>query len=282
MSYHSGIIISDSHGRRPTFHKSADERGRFIAAEMEIAESDEEKAYLIDDALSKWDAIAVTDGSLPGTGYEINTAPAQGDMFDKEIAEICGALKKARAKVTRNCGLHVHIDGRDLTFLGLKRILMTYIAVENDLFSMIARSRGRNHFCQKSSQVLSAIAKVTEKATSKEFQEAIELKLYGTRGENSDYYKRDKWNSNRYMALNIHSWFFRKTLEFRHHQGTANALKVIAWARICETLMEFGNQNKEEEIVRWFKDNPQPLASILSPTLKQYFLDRKEYFSQRT
>lgn len=280
MPSYSGIKLE--YNRAPVFHDSQSGRGRFIAAEMEIMGSDYAKANVINDTIARWQAAVVGDGSLPATGYEINTAPAKAEKFDEEIIDICRSLRNSSGRVNKSCGLHVHVDVRGVDILSLKRIIMTYMAVEEDVFSMLAPSRSNNGFCRKMKpNGWAERFHLNEETTAQQFQNYLETALYGRADPSNDYYKRAKGNSYRYNGLNIHSYFFRGTLEFRHHHGTANAVKIIAWARICESIIEFGLKNSEVNIKRFFNGNREPLASILSPTLKQYFLDRKASFADK-
>jgi hypothetical protein len=278
--------------KNPTFHKSRRRGYRFLAAEIEIAKSDPDKAHLINQALYNWDAIAVRDGSLPIKGYEINTAPAKAEKFENQIGEICAALSEANAEVTRSCGLHIHVDARDLKILDIKRVMQTYLPCEKDLFSMLAHSRKTNSYCEPMTSVhvnerfalnVHRVLRLKEKARPwrKELVDIMYPYPRDYLGNIITRYGRpyrDKYNSNRYYALNVHSWFYRKTLEFRHHQGTANAFKIVAWAKICESIVNFGVNHTEEEIENHFNNNLEPLASILPSNLKEYFLERRKYF----
>lgn len=278
-AYHSDIELDDYHEdkAKPKFH-GRNLKGRYIAAEIEVAKSDAENCEGINETLKRWGARVVSDGSLPHTGYEINTAPARGTKFKREIVEICAALKNAKASVDRSCGLHIHVDARDITYLQLKRVIRVFIECENDVFSMIAPFRSRSGFCDKVGKNVWLKELANNKLTLREFRNELVEEFYGG---DLDYAKEDKGHDNRYWAMNIHSWFYRGTLEFRCHQGSVNAKKIVNWGRICEAIINFGAEHTEEELNIHFKDNKEPLASILSPTLKQHFLDRREEFNTR-
>jgi hypothetical protein len=49
--------------------------------------------------------------------------------------------------------------------------------------------------------------------------------------------KKEKGGSQRYYGLNVHSFFVRKTLEFRHHEGTASAEDITGWAMVVQELV---------------------------------------------
>lgn len=275
----SGVNIVREHAK-PKFHGRGEE-GRYIAAEIEINSSDPTKAVSINRTLNKWKAAVVHDGSLDGDGYEINTAPAKGAAFDREIRDICRKLRRAKAKVARNCGLHIHVDARDIRYISMRRVLQTYLQVEKDLFSMLAPSRRNNHFCSHVSSVAWVRQLANGEMTAPKFRTELVRLFYGGRDEMEEGKKHKYGGYDRYWALNLQSWFYRGTLEFRAHHGTANPTKIINWGRICESIIDFGLEHTEKEIKKHFTNNPEPLASILNPTLKQYFLERREHFNNR-
>jgi len=275
---YSGIKVSWHENNKVSF-RGKGKRGRYIAAEIEVDRSDVHKAKEINRVLNKWGAVAVEDGSLDYQGYEINTAPAKDSTFVREIREICKALNDAQANVNSSCGLHIHVDARDVGFAELRRILRTYVNVEKDLFSMVAPSRRRSHYCNK---VPSWVQTIVEKDMDvQQFRKDLIQRFYGTSDPNDYRYNtEEKDGGDRYWALNIQSWFYRKTFEFRLHQGSVNPTKIIAWGKICESIINFGVNNSDEDIKRHFTNNDEPLGSILSPSLKAYFLERRKHFAK--
>jgi hypothetical protein len=133
------------HKARPTEFLRNTSR-RFISAEIEVA--DTSFGYNISKTVSDWSGSIVSDGSLPDGGFEINTAPAQGDKFIKQIEDICSALREDGAEVSSACGLHIHIDAKDYTYYDLRRLILLYERLELALFEMMPYSRRESHYCQ--------------------------------------------------------------------------------------------------------------------------------------
>src|SRR6266702_5519087 len=106
--------------------KKKNKSDRFIAAEIEVSRiSHKDYAHglklpnvfiastkNLENVVRKWHGSIVRDGSLPNSGFEINTSPAAGDVYIKQITEICKALTRVDAKINNDCGLHIHIDAR--------------------------------------------------------------------------------------------------------------------------------------------------------------------------
>ena len=285
---HSGIEVCGSN-KDPHFHLPktkngnldpiADKKRRFLAVEIEVASSETNQAYHVNKALDSWQAIAVPDGSLPESGYEINTAPAKGEAFERQIREICGALKKARAEVDTHCGLHVHIDCRDLRYYDLRKVIYTYSKVEESLFSMIAPSRTSNHYCRKlRSKIIDPLSRHYQHDSNKGWRNDLLSVYYDRQNIERGGFRQGKYNDARYYALNLHSWFYRGTIEFRHHHGTVNADKIINWAKICESVINYAMNHSEKDLLNDPEFNGLPMHTILSRDLYNYYVERKEHF----
>lgn len=288
----SGLELIDGHDHTPTFHEPLTKMGsldvvsarknRFMAVEIEVAESDPHKSSKIQKVLGDWDAIVVADGSLGSSGYEINTAPAKGNSFTKQINEICDVLDSANATVDRKCGLHVHIDCRDMRYYDLRKLLYVYCKVEQDLFSMISPRRTNNSYCEKlNGKFYKPLSREMEHNSPKEWKRSLLQTYYGANIKRGEF-RKQKYNQNRYYALNVHSWFYRGTIEFRHHHGTVEATAILNWANICHTIVQYAMNNSETDIEKNV-DKTAPLLSVLhdQPKLAEYFKDRKEFYLTR-
>ncbi len=223
-----------------TFWKD-DTKGRFIGAEMEIARSDVKFAKDVTDVLKKWKCSVVDDGSLPDTGYEIRLSPAMASLFEQEVKEVCSVLHKAKAKTTNACGLHIHIDAKDLMFRDLRNVVMLHELLEKRYLPNLVQSRFKNHFCSpvRSSYEYQSIKK------SKGVRAAILNLRYG----------------NRYHAVNLQAFFTHKTIEFRLPPGTVDPKKIIGWGKAYCALVDYAKDknfafmqnNDHKEIIDSFK-----------------------------
>lgn len=72
------------------------------------------------DELNALDASVGADGSIEGDGegIEVRTSPMAGKSAESMIQSVCSELSAVAAKVNQSCGLHVHVDAREL---GLSR-----------------------------------------------------------------------------------------------------------------------------------------------------------------
>ena len=235
-----------------TFHAAArNERkrntsSRFISVEIEVANCDSDNR--ISDTVRRWKGSIVEDGSLPDTGFEINTAPASGDKFVKQIEEICGALSYDAATINTLCGLHVHLDARDFDFYAIRRLIQVYARIEPALFDMASNSRRESHYCKPcGTEYLRAIEGGVMP------YKLLKSKIHGVVYPNADTrrlksLKRDKWGGERYNALNLHSWFYRGTVECRIFNGTVMSEKIVPWGMLWARILDYAWSSSDESI----------------------------------
>lgn len=88
--------------------------------------------------------------------------------------------------------------------------------------------------------------------------------------------KTDKYNGARYTGLNIHSFFYRGTIEFRHHSGTVNADKAKNWGMICAAIIEYAAKFSMRDIKALPDDSWIALMAILPPFLQTYAEKRRK------
>lgn len=186
----------------------------------------------------------MSDGSLPEEGFEINTAPAQGDLFIGQIEAISKALLRDGARVSSGCGLHVHVDARDFSYYDLRRLVLLYERIEPALFEMMPASRRESRFCQPCGKLYAEAVRANR--LPKIYKENLIKSVYGDEAKRPA--RRDKYDDSRYHALNIHSWFYRGTIECRLHTGSVRAHKIIAWGKLWATILDTAMRRTERDI----------------------------------
>lgn len=218
---------------------------RFVGTEIEAEEGTFNYEELLKD-LPKSTAM-VSDGSV--CGVEINTPPAQGKALVDIITKACEALKKHNYKSTTKCGVHVHIDSRDFRDNHKKiiQLIKTYYATEDLLFSMLPPSRWNSTYCKRLSQnwLYDSFKKKNVEA-DKAWYKTEDVRRIAEA-------KRSKWGE-RYYGLNVHSLFFRGTIELRYHSGTLNPDKILKWVAINLRIFEWVMKSYDEETIKKLYD----------------------------
>lgn len=261
----SASVNLDRYRATEARYKTRNQSTRLVAAEMEICGvRDRTNAPRITEALQNWHGAIVGDGSLPAGGFEINTHPASGDFWLAQIEDICEALMQARAFVGPEAGCHTHVDAQDLGYLGLSRLLRLCACTEAAMMQMIPVFRRTSTYCAYwTPNYLYRIHGADEDLTDEQndrkrmvtHRRAILGCLYGDhRKEKVAAVRRSKGAGPRYRAVNVHSWFYRGTIEFRMPIGTIYATNVINWGLMLANLVDLAVYRSQDEIVAITKD----------------------------
>ena len=157
----------------------------------------------------------VTDASC---GTEVVSPVLEGEDGLAQVTKVARALENADAKITKSCGLHVHIDARRLPIETIRATILKYKRFEGEIDAFLPPSRraNNNHYCKSLTRV--ADERITRATTMREMQDAF----YGDR-----YYK-----------VNVQSYARHGTIEFRHHSGTVDATKITNWIRFLQAFVE--------------------------------------------
>ncbi len=240
----------------PTFFKGKPENsqlpfGRFVGIEIEAEKG--ELSRLVK-KMPSYVGI-VRDGSLHDKGIEIVTPPANYDEVERIVKDVTAILKENGFKGTVNCGLHLHFDAGDIIkdHIKIVQIIKTFYAMEDILYSMLPPSRwspdsDRKNYCQRLSE--DYLYKSFRKEIKKGDFEKEWYKTATVRQANGR--KHHKYDESRYYGLNIHSIFYRGTIELRYHSGTVEDYKIINWVNITSRMIEYAINRYKQSEVEWF------------------------------
>jgi hypothetical protein len=224
-----------------------------MSAELEIAGCNNYRP--IEQAVNKWSASVVRDGSLPQLGFEINTAPASLTKFEDQANELAESLKM-NAWVNEQCGAHVHIDCRDFDFGDVLKLMAIWTVAEPLMYDIVAPSRRDNHYCEPMAENFRQHI-LTEGGSTPRL--TVFRSVYGRspdRGYNLLTVKQSK-NGPRYKSLNLHSWAYRGTIENRMHEGMTTADEIQNWCYINAALADAAvNRVKLSEVTKLAKTKP--------------------------
>ena len=187
------------------------------------------KAWTATDAQGrKWtvesDSSVATDG---GEQCEFVTPKCTYDDIPT-VQECVRALRKAKAKVNSSCGLHIHIDGANHTPRSLKNLVFTFRAKEDLIFKAVGTQRSRlEHWCKPiDDKLVDSIKKLKTTDNS-----SLRSTWYGTYDDWHD--ESAHYHASRYHALNLHSLWYRGTVEFRLFEATLHAGEIRAYITLC-------------------------------------------------
>ena len=151
---------------------------------------------------------------------EMNSPKLEYSEMGK-LQEVVRTLRRAGAVVNSSCGMHVHVDASKHTPQSLKNALSIMYSKEDILFKALKVNENRvERWCQKVREpMLEKIRKLPSNTTMDR------LKQEWYEGSDGSY---QHYNWTRYYALNLHSVFYRGTLEWRCFESTLHAGKVRA------------------------------------------------------
>ena len=151
---------------------------------------------------------------------ELNSPKLEYGEMEK-LQEVVRVLRHAGAVVNQSCGMHVHVDASKHTPQSLKNALSIMYSKEDILFKALNVNESRvQRWCQKVREpMLEKIRKLPKNIT----MDRLKQEWYGGADGSSEHY-----NWTRYHALNLHSVFYRGTLEWRCFESTLHAGKVRA------------------------------------------------------
>jgi len=220
---------------------------RLVSIELEVDNIDNGRN--LSKIVKKWGGAIVTDGSLSETGFEINTNPANGDRYFQQIDEICNELDAESAVISKRCGFHIHLDAKDFSYYDLRKLIFLYSYIEPALFLIVPPVRRSSDYCKPCGHIYSTA--LTDKKNPKDSKQVIIDNIY--KEVIPDRY--EKYNLSRRHALNLHSWFYRGTVECRLMSGTKNALKIKHWSITWLNILDAAMKYKEKEILQFGKAN---------------------------
>lgn len=148
------------------------------------------------------------------------------------LQECMRCVKSIGAKVNDSCGLHVHVDASNHNRQSLKNLIGIMYSKEDLLFKALQVNEDRAVcWCKK---VREPMLKEARTLSAEETSDLTQLENIWYEGfENDGRTRRDHYNKSRYYALNLHSVFYRGTVEWRCFNSTLDPAKAAAYVHLC-------------------------------------------------
>lgn len=191
--------------------------------------------------------VAIGDGCYK---VEMNSPKLEYSEMGK-LQQVVRALRHAGAVTNTSCGMHVHVDASRHTAQSLKNALSIMYSKEDVLFKALKVNPDRvEQWCKKVNEdKLKSIRKLPADADLHQMQE----RWYSDTRDSPSYH----YNETRYYALNLHSVFYRGTLEWRCFESTLHAGKVRANITLALAISAQAiNQSRTVMRKTEFEENP--------------------------
>lgn len=171
-----------------------------------------------------------------------------------KLQEVIRTLKNVGAKVNSSCGLHIHIDASNHNRQSLKNLLSIMYSKEDILFKALKVNEDRAHrWCKKVREPM--LEKARRRLSAEETKDLTRLENIWY--EDFDHYdnRNNHYNDSRYYALNLHSVFYRGTVEFRCFNATLHAGRAKAYLHLCLAMSAKAIQQRSAVMRRTESEN---------------------------
>ncbi len=179
--------------------------------------------FVFDSSIRATHRVRGVQASVSDRAYQVEMNSPKLEYSEmKKMQEVVRALRHAGAVVNTSCGMHVHVDASKHTPQSLKNALSIMYSKEDILFKALNVNPARvERWCKKVKEdKLERIRKLPSNADMRRMKDL----WYSDTSESPSFH----YNETRYYALNLHSVFYRGTLEWRCFESTLHAGKVRA------------------------------------------------------
>ncbi len=208
----------------------------------------------------------VSDSSLSGQyAFELVSPILQGASGLCQVETVGRVLTEIGAKVNKSCGLHVHVDARDIDTAAMKRVCKMWMKYESCFDSVMPESRRNNVFCR---------------STRNDFR-SLDVAFNAIDAARDLNGLRAVMGGNRYKKLNLESLVRHGTVEFRQHSGTVDNTKMVMWIELVTAFIECAVTAKAIRANGEGKfDNLLSVTPIAS--VRKFYRERRDYFAGAT
>lgn len=198
----------------------------------------------------------VRDGSLPEYGKELVIGPILSQDARSTLQQVYTDVQSAECRVDATCGLHVHVDGRDLDAYGYRRLLQLYIQLEHEFYGMVNPTRSGSKYCKPYPRpaILNLLTGMWGKDTDSSYiRRSLEGWMYkrtipSTGDKAITDLKSQHYIDCRYYGMNLHSLLQRGSVEFRQMEGNFSLERSVGWANLCGWFVHLAANLRDEEV----------------------------------
>lgn len=207
------------------------------------------------------------DGSV-SRGGELTSPVLDFDNADHkaQLFTAIKSLQEANADTHNSCGIHVHIgatnvDGSGFSGKQLAAVVRFCYKFEDALYRVA--SSGWQTLRPGARSYAQPIPEVTAKAIMSARTED-EVKQVWDGNIRQNRYGFYSPSLDRYTALNLRSYFFRKTVEFRYFNSSLNPTRIWTYVALCQAIMEDARRGHSRQTATNY-----PIGSMASGAVKQ-------------
>jgi len=213
-----------------TVGRTRDHVARAILAVVggQVATSGSYETVVVDTRGRRW--ACVHDGSLSQSAHAEIVTPILTEDDLPQLQDVVRAVRASGAQVDHSTGIHIHIDGASFDARAIRNLLKIWNKQEQLIFHAFKVSPARRaRYCKDNDPSFIKLLDRT-RPTSKDQLNAL---WYGRKRNQGSL---SRYDDSRYRAVNLHSLFYRGTIEFRLFEGTLRGDEVKAYVQFVLAL----------------------------------------------
>lgn len=182
----------------------------------------------------KWDSTCGPLGRGKDNGWEVASYIACGYRDICHIAQVANALRKGGVEITKNCGLHIHVDIHEFTHEQAAILVARWIKIERTISQAIPEFRTKSRYCRLLSDI--SVKKI-------DFKKQYDATKFWRLVRPTNHHVHD--NNQKKVALNMVNYAAtlngqqnRPTVELRLPEGTLFGTDIRNWTRIFLNFVE--------------------------------------------
>lgn len=196
---------------------------------------------------SEW--VVKRDASVPNGG-ELVSPPLNFDNADdrNQVTRAVKALNDGGARTVTTAGIHVHVESGDLSAKQVAAVARLFVKFEDCIYRLASSGwetlrSGASTYCKPLSTTQAA------KIARARNEDQLKKAYYG----NGYAFATSHSHASRYCGINLHSHFYRGTIEFRVFNSSLNARRVQAYIGMCMAMVVDAKKGKIRSITKAYK-----------------------------
>lgn len=191
--------------------------------------------------------VVKRDGSVSGGG-ELVSPPLDFDNPDDraQVTRAVAVLAAAGATTYEAAGIHVHVESQGMDARQISAVARLFAKYEDVLYRLA--SSGWQRIRSGALSYAKPLSENQKKGLARaRTDEALQRAYYGnTRGV---YHSTSSHgNPARYCGLNLHSHWYRGTIEFRIFNSSMNANRIQTYIAVCMAMVQDAKNGKLRSI----------------------------------
>ncbi len=227
--------------------------------------------------LLKWRGSVHQDGSC---GWEAVTTPLGGIRIQECMTDLAKAMAAEEAEADDRCGVHVHVDARDVRWHDMYRILAVYAHLEPVLYLIAGQHRLTQHYCMPCGDKFRTALGMADPKDAVMYT-ALQSSHNAGAGRSLARGRPDKKDGGRYKGINIVPWITGRrtgnpdtTIEFRMHRNSLDGARLAGWASLLAEIVEWCVNASDAEVKALPRSALRALCTVIAPHSAAWVLKR--------